>query len=52
MVIFVKKILKAIKYWMFGFKCKDCLNYSISGEIDDIYACGNCKNLKKYFDNY
>ena len=51
MKIFFNRFLRSIKYLIFRFKCEDCFNYNIGDGIDDINACGNCKNLKKYHNN-
>ena len=46
-MVFFSRLLRNIKYLLFGFKCKDCFNYNIGDGIYDINACRNCKNLKK-----
>lgn len=48
--IFLSRFFRNIKYLIFGFKCEDCANYNIGDGIDDINACGDCKNLKNYYN--
>lgn len=49
MKIILSRFLISLKYLIFGFQCEDCANYNLGDGIDDINACGNCKNLKKYY---
>lgn len=50
MKIFLSRFFRNIKYLIFGFKCEDCANYNIGDGIDNINACGDCKNLKNYYN--
>lgn len=51
MRIFLSRLLRNIKYLIFGFKCEDCFHYNIGDGYEDINICKDCKNFKNVIND-